>query len=139
MSSGRLLSIIASVVVLATLAAAIAVMDTPSQQREWRMDERRVQDLQRLVGAARSFHQLHERLPADMTALAGQPGLGLATLDPASGAPYEYAPTGERSFRVCASFGTDTAATNADRHPVGPDSWNHPAGRYCFSREVEAD
>ena len=139
MSTGRLLSIIASVVVLATLVAAIAVMDSPGQQRERRMDERRVQDLQRLAGAARGYHQGHGQLPADMAALAGQPGLGLSTTDPASGTPYEYERTGERRFRVCATFATDTAVASARMQPVGPDSWNHPAGRHCFSREAMAD
>ncbi|MDQ2702051.1 MAG: hypothetical protein M3Y70_04385 [Pseudomonadota bacterium] len=137
MSTGRLLSIIASVVVLATLVGAIVVMDSPAQQRERRMDDRRVQDLQRLVGAARAYHQAHRQLPADMAALAGQPGLRLSTADPSTGAPYEYEPTGKRSFRVCASFSTDTAT--AEPAPAGPDSWNHAAGRHCFGREINTD
>ena len=135
MSPGRRLSVIASLVVGATLVAAIAVLDSPPQQREQRLDARRVQDLQQLENAIGVYHAGHKALPADMAALrAEMPGWNLAPGDPASGTPYGYEVLGERSYRLCAEFTTDTAADT----PHGPvvDAWKHGAGRQCFNREV---
>jgi len=138
MSPGRRLAVIASVVVGATLVAAIAVLDSPPQQREQRLDARRVQDLQQLESAIEVYHAGHKALPADLAALrAEMPGWNLAPGDPASGAQYGYEVLGDRSYRLCAQFTTDTAAADT---PYGPvvDAWNHGAGRQCFNREVSS-
>lgn len=136
MSPGRRLSVIASVVVGATLVAAIVVLDSPPQQREQRLDARRVQDLQQIGNAIDIYHDRNKALPADLAALrAEMSGWNLAPGDPASAAPYGYEVLGERSYRLCAQFTTDTAAAEA---PYGPvvDAWKHGAGRQCFNREV---
>jgi hypothetical protein len=131
---GHWLAIAASVVVVATVVAAVVAMGPPSQQREARLDARRVQDLQRIVQAVDGYYANHKALPADMATLATQPGWGLATADPQSGTPYSYEVSGERTYRVCASFTTDTAKP-ADG-PWAPDSWNHGIGRQCFQQSV---
>ena len=78
MSHGRLLSIVASVVVAATLVAAITVMDTPAQQREQRVDARRVDDLQNIGNAVDAYHARNGALPADIGVIMSQPGWDLA-------------------------------------------------------------
>lgn len=136
MSAGRLLSIVASVVVVATLVAAIVVMDSPAQQREQRMDARRVQDLQRMERAVNAYYAVHKSLPADMATIEAQPGWGLGLVDPESGEPYHYEAVGEHGYRLCAGFRTDTATS--DQAIVEVDEWKHGTGRHCFSREVRA-
>ena len=136
MSPGRRLAVIASVVVGATLVAAIAVMDSPPEQREQRLDARRVQDLQHLESAIAVYHAGHKALPGDLATLrAEMPGWNLAPGDPASGVPYGYEVSGARSYRLCAEFTTDTAAADTPHGPEG-DAWKHGAGRQCFNREV---
>ena len=137
MSTGRWVSVAAGIVVVATLVAAIALMDSPAQQREQRLDARRVQDLQRIEHAVASYQQQHETMPRDMQAIAALPGWSLAVVDPESGQPYAYDATGGRGFRLCASFGTDSA--DGEQQPRTADDWNHPAGPHCFIREVPAD
>ena len=131
---GRWLAIVASVVVVATVVAAVVVMGPPSKQRETRLDARRVQDLQRIVQAVEAYHANHKALPADMATLAAQPGWSVSTTDPQGGTPYAYEVSGERTYRVCASFTTDTAKATAA--PWAPDSWNHGIGRQCFQQSV---
>jgi len=135
MSPGRRLSVIASVVVGATLVAAIMVLDSPPRQREQRLDARRVQDLQQHENAIATYHAGHKALPDDLDALRAMPGWNLAPGDPVTGAPYGYEVLGERSYRLCAEFTTDTASADT---PYGPvvDAWKHGAGRQCFNREV---
>lgn len=136
MSPGRRLAVIASVVVGATLVAAIAVMDSPPEQREQRLDARRVQDLQQIGNAIDIYHDRHKALPEGLAALqARMPGWKLAPGDPASGVPYDYEVLGERSYRLCAQFDTDTATADTPHGPEG-DAWKHGAGRQCFNREV---
>ncbi|MEO5565439.1 MAG: hypothetical protein ABIR05_02085 [Luteimonas sp.] len=133
---GRWLAIAASVLVAATLAAAVLSMGSPSQQRELRLDARRLQDLQQLERAVQAYYQGHQALPVDIATLAAQPGWNVSSKDPVDASAYAYTPTGERSYRLCARFTTDTATTAPAGVPFEPDQWNHAVGRHCFERKV---
>lgn len=130
---GRWLAILATVVVVATLAAAFMVMRSPGEQRKVTLDQRRVQDLMQLGHAIDAHATLHGRLPPDLATLARQPGSLLPTGDPVTGAPYDYAPGDGRRYRLCATFDTDTAITG-EAGLYGPVDWTHGAGRHCFDR-----
>lgn len=135
---GRWLLVVAAVVIAATVAAAVMVMGTPPEQRLTRLDQRRVQDLQRIVQAVNHHARIHGELPEDLAALASQPGATLPTLDPMDGSAYEYAVTGQWTWRVCAHFSSSTA----DRRDLSlgqADTWAHGAGRHCFEQRVPED
>lgn len=133
--SGRWLAIGASVVVVATVAAAIHVMGTPAMQREARLDRKRIEDLRRLTRAVQAHAQQHSALPRELHALAGR-GSRLPLRDPQDHAPYAYEVTGPRTFRLCAVFATDSAQTgDADRDSWDAD-WSHGVGRQCFDRNT---
>lgn len=137
-SAGRWLLVAAGIVVVATIAAGIAVMGGPSQQRDRRIDERRVRDLDRIVDAVGKYVEDRGSLPPTLDALAGQPGRRLSIADPVDGAPYAYRIVGDRAFRLCADFVTDTSTTPdmAEPGPGDRDEWLHGAGRQCFERTV---
>lgn len=133
--AGRWLAIVASVVVLATVVAAIVVMGSPSAQREARLDARRAADLFRIGNAVDRWVERRDALPPDLATLAAEPGSRLAVADPVTGAPYAYAITGPRRYRLCATFTTDTAQSgDADAWPG--EAWNHDVGPQCFERKV---
>ena len=129
---GRWLAILATVVVVATLVAAFLVMRSPGEQRKVTLDLRRAQDLMQLGHAIDAHVQVHGRLPADLATLARQPGSLLPVGDPVTGQAYGYEVDGNRRYRLCAVFDTDTAATGAAA--LGPGEWTHGAGRHCFER-----
>lgn len=133
--SGQWLATAASVVVVATLAAAIAVMGPPSVQRQLKLDQKRVADLQRIARLVENHANRSRSLPPDLATLVRQPGMTVATGDPLDGAPYGYQVTGERSYRLCATFATDTALAKDDQWPRIDDEWRHGSGRQCFDRE----
>ena len=133
---GRWLVIAASMVVIATVVAAIVVMGSPSAQRESRLDERRVRDLDRIAGAVRNHAEQHGALPADLATLAKRPGQRISFVDPKDGSPYAYEVTGARNFRLCAVFATDTATTPANLEFEPGDDWIHGVGRHCFDRNA---
>lgn len=135
---GRWLAVAALLVAVATVAAAIVAMGPPSAQREAKLDRRRVHDLDRIVQLTRQYAERHDALPPDLATLADQPGLRLAIADPQSAQPYEYVITGDRAFRLCAVFATDTAARPDGAEPWNIRDWHHGAGRQCFDRKAEA-
>ena len=110
---GRWLLVAAAVVVVATVVAAVLEMGSPAAQRERALDLRRVQDLQRMKNAVDMHYQVNGRLPADLATLR-QPGVALAIVDPVDAAPYEYQAVGNRNYRLCAVFTTDTAVDDAN-------------------------
>ena len=133
---GRWIAILASLVVVATIVAAIMVMGPPSAQRLSRLDERRVTDLGNLVQAIQAYREAHDRLPADLPVLAAEPGSRLAIVDPGTAQPYGYAVLGTREYPLCARFATDTATTMEPPVAWAPGDWNHGIGTRCFKRSV---
>jgi len=135
MSAGRWIAIVASVVVVATIVAAIAVMGSPARQRLMRLDERRVGDLDRIASAVQVYHAQHGKPPASLAALEAEPGVRLPR-DPATQQAYGYAVVGKAEFEVCARFDTDTAEST-DPQPWLRAGWVHGAGRQCFKRRSD--
>lgn len=136
--TGRFLLVAAAAVVAATLVAALWVMESPGKQRDRRIDQRRTQQLGAIANAVETWFGGHQRLPASLAELAGQPGLSLAVADPVDGQPYGYRITAERSYELCARFATSTAERDGDAGRFGwyDRDWLHPAGSYCFKRTV---
>ncbi|CAN5309515.1 hypothetical protein BH11PSE14_BH11PSE14_11240 [soil metagenome] len=124
---------------IAAVIAAIFAMGTPAQQRQVRLDDRRVQDLIDVADAVRTEFKSKSRLPSSLSELAAKPGVRLVIADPVTGKPYEYASTGQHSFRLCADFVTDTAVTPSFRNEYGSDAWHHGRGRQCFEREAKQE
>ena len=134
---GRALMIVAGVVVVATLAAALWLLGSPASQRQQQLDQRRVDDLQRLVEAVRAYAKTHKALPQTLEVVARQPGRNLPVADPVDATPYEYRVTDAETFRLCAVFATDTARTTDDGGRWVEDEWLHGAGRHCFDRKSD--
>lgn len=135
--SGRWLLLATAVVVVAVVIAAVAIIGPPAKQREARLDARRVQDLGRIESAIARHAGQHGTLPADLPGLASRPGQRISTADPVDGTPYDYRITGPLTYRLCATFSTDTADPRATTDRV-PDEWSHGAGRQCFERRYRA-
>ena len=133
---GRGLLVVATVIVIATLATALWVMDSPMKQRDRRIDERRTEQLDAIADAVDAWTREHKRLPASLVELSKQPGASLAIVDPVTGAPYDYQTVSKRGYRVCASFATSTSdrGPGTDRISWHEKHWMHPAGRHCFDR-----
>jgi len=132
-AAGRWLLIGAGVAVAVTIAAAIVTMGTPGQQRLVRQDERRERDLIDLKEEIEGWAKRNEALPANLAALA-RPGVRLRASDPFTWQPYEYKVLGERDYRLCAAFDTDSA--DVQRNGGSGRDWRHPRGRHCFDMKL---
>ncbi|HET8819091.1 MAG TPA: hypothetical protein VFM73_06065 [Xanthomonadaceae bacterium] len=130
--TGPWLVAVAGVVVAGTVIAALVVMDSPSRQRAERLDRIRVDYLQLLSQRIDAHANVHDALPGTLAILDGTSGQSIA--DPVTGQPFPYEVTGERSYRLCATF--DTAVGAPRTGMPAADEWRHGDGRQCFDREI---
>lgn len=135
-----MLAIIAAAVVTGVITAGL-----PSSARAVRFDERRVTDLQNIQNQiVYTFWQSKGRVPQSLDELADPISSFMVPMDPETKAAYEYTATGERTFKLCAVFVTDTTVAagrqaNAIATPAGLESWAHGAGRVCFDRTIDPE
>jgi hypothetical protein len=160
---GLICGIISIVFVLSLIIWSFSVMGSPSEQRAWRLDEKRVTDLQNIQYQVITYWQQKERLPVSLAELAN-PLTGYSLpVDPEfeKGKTYEYLPKEKLSFELCATFTkeipkgwqeydyggvmpvykeTSDVAVSSYPYPSGTnDSWDHQVGRTCFIRTIDKD
>lgn len=130
---GKWLLVAAGVAVAASLAAAIATIGSPAQQRLKRFDERRARDLSSLQSTVDAHYRVEGRLPASLDALARHRAWDAQSFrDPETGRSYEYRVIDARRYELCARFAT------ASRQAQPWDVHGHPAGRHCVRHAVES-
>ena len=133
---GKRLLLAAGALAILALVGGFMLMGSPAKQRLERMDQRRVNDLQRIEMLVRGQQRETGQLPQDLASVAAQPGIGASIADPQTGKPYGYVIEGPERFRLCADFATDTAESRRERRPVATE-WAHGRGTKCFERRIE--
>ena len=135
---------IVGAVVFASIAYGFVLAGSPAKQRDIRVDERRVNDLQRLQYGVVDFWQSRGQLPQSLDELEN---LGyFAPVDPATQESYDYAATSELSFELCADFAAEFSP-GADYYSyygygregvaTSPKGWAHGAQRTCFESVID--
>lgn len=139
MSGGRWLAGVAIAAVLVAVGAGLWVNGSPAEQRERRIDLRRIDDLRGLDLAVQRFHSRESRLPETLDELVARlaDAPPEARQDPVDGQAYGYRPLDERRFELCARFAHPGSGRGPGQVPGGTRPWRHPAGRHCFIREIE--
>lgn len=137
--SAKALAIGATIVMVATIVAGLIAIGPPDAQRKHRLDERRIADLSAIVRAMPGYWNKTKALPPNLATLAKEPGLHLHIFDPETRVAYEYATTGERSFRLCAVFAEESTDDARRVYYPGGSDWPHGAGHDCFERKMSAE
>ena len=102
----------------------------PSEERERRLDERRIEDLRSTALAIDLHWTRHGSLPPALDRLSNTPVRDVTLNDPQSREPYEYLVLTASTFQLCGLFGTDWLPPSVDV------LWSHPKGHHCFDPEV---
>ncbi len=130
-------------IVLAAVVGAFVVAGSPLRGRAERFDEQRITDLRAIQNETLNIAWGNQRyvvppsgtpptatpheLPQTLQEIAANASYEkISTLDPETGAPYEYAVLSPTSFELCATF-------SLPRDQQYDIFWNHPAGRHCFT------
>ncbi len=164
--SGWIASIFSTILVVGAVVYSFMIMGSPMKQRDLRLDDRRVNDLQTIQYQVINYWQQKEELPKDLATLAS-PLTGFSLpVDPEfeKGNTYEYSIIDDLKFELCASFalpmpkgwreygdgrvypmmayeGKDIAVSSSYPYPDGGmnESWDHMAGMTCFERTIDPD
>jgi len=144
----KILAVVVSVVVLASITAGFFIIGTPGEQRERRFDDQRVQHLQMLQNEVVNYWVQKEELPEQLSNLENSiTGFAVPT-DPATSAVYEYNILSDLSFELCATFAQPNKDGGADRggmyypeiyYDSYNQNWTHGVGRACFTRTIDPE
>jgi hypothetical protein len=160
---------VASVLAVAAIVFAFTVMGSPFKQRQLRLDDRRIQDLQTIQYQVINFWQQKEKLPEKLADLANPLSGFSIPVDPEfeKGIVYEYNKKSDLTFELCSTFtlpipkgwqennylgykggimpmaepARDVATSAIYPYPGegSNESWDHEAGRTCFERTIDKD
>ena len=149
--------------VAAAVVLGVVFLGSPAQERERRIDDRRLSDLHGIGAAADLYWTRHGRLAASLDDLAAEPGVRISTRDPSTSEMYGYRALDEGRYEVCATFAADSGEPTGSSSIIerscqgchGPgssvaprvdapvaahvafrDLWVHGAGRHCFQMRV---
>lgn len=126
--SDKWMAAISGSVVVLMLVFGFSYVGSPSTQRMMRADERRTQDLYQLSQKIYNISSKGTKLPAHLDEVSD------ATLaDPITRLAYEYHPKEGSHYELCAAF---AAASSQNKAVSRSKTWDHPAGRYCFSMDA---
>ncbi|MBI2100149.1 MAG: hypothetical protein HYT48_02300 [Candidatus Vogelbacteria bacterium] len=141
--------IFAAVLVIGSIVAGFAVIGSPRTQRLLRYDNQKVNDLQNIQWQIVNHYQQKRALPEDLSSLRDEIGGYVVPKDSQTSQPYEYRPIDRLKFELCADFNRSSAQGSSNEiypaYPrpigVGPENetWQHQAGRACFSRIIDPD
>lgn len=131
--TGKLYYRTATVLVVAAILAGLYVAGTPMDARLLKLDERRIEALQRVRTVVEQFHDGNDSLPSmqEIMTRAGEDSTWFR--DAETGAPYEYQVLSDSSYELCAEF----ARSSREGARYWDASWNHPEGRHCFAFRIK--
>jgi len=156
------------VFVLGLIIWSFSIMGSPVKQRAWRLDDRRVSDLQNIQSQVITYWQHKEKLPTNLKELSDPMSGYFLPVEPEfeKGRIYEYIPKDNLSFELCATFTAEMPkgwqegnyvnvsgpmlvggevktdiSVATPTYPTGGinESWDHGIGRTCFSRTIDKE
>jgi hypothetical protein len=154
--------IVSTILFFGLIIWSFTVMGSPKDQRAWRMDEKRVGDLQNIQSQIINYWQQKEKIPEKLSDLSNPISGFSLPVDPEfeKGNIYEYIVKENLTFELCANFtkemqkgwqennygGAVPLYKEASDIAVSPypggginESWNHKEGRNCFTRTIDKD
>lgn len=143
-SGGAMRIFVYSVVSVVTVSvlASFFVVGSPTVQRDRRLDDRRVSDLQFIQSETILFWQNKARLPESLSELESDIRGIRVPVDPETGGKYGYSVLGAETFELCGTFATDSeggATPSRSKFPGINVGFDHGAGTVCFERVIDKD
>ncbi len=142
----RMVSWAVGLLIVLTIAAGFVIIGSPASQRQLRLDQRRISDLQSLQSQIVYYWQQKESLPAQLSDLNDSLSYYTIPFDPETKEAYVYKRYSPLDFSLCATFGTAGPGDQYGRPVTMPalyggvsDKWEHAAGETCFDRSIDPE
>ncbi|MEI7512194.1 MAG: type II secretion system protein [Candidatus Uhrbacteria bacterium] len=137
----RLFAALIVLVVTSTALIGLWISGSPAKERARRLDDRRIQDLQSISNAIDNYYnQNASALPPTLESLTRVRDAYYVSsiVDPDTMTPYEYAVESTSTYRLCATFTTDSRGISKDPNqyaqPYNSSAfWEHNSERTCFT------
>jgi len=138
---GKIIAIASSSILIIILAFGFVLAGSPAHQRQVRIDEQRVVDLQSIQSQIFAYWTSKEMLPENLSDLEQDVSYFVLPKDPETGENYVYQIIDQYNFQLCATFSTETVEQSLQyKDYYSPsESWVHPVGYTCFEREIDPD
>ena len=128
-------------VVSLSVLASFVIAGSPSEQKDRRLDERRVSDLGYIKSQVEVFWVSKSVLPEKLLNLNDATrGIGVP-IDPETGESYDYRVLSDLKFELCATFSSDSTGDLVETgyYPYNGGNWDHGIGKVCFERTIDPD
>lgn len=143
----EIIGVAIAILVFGTIISGFFIIGSPQAEREYRLDEQRVGDLQNIQWQVINYWQAKRVLPASISDLEDPTQGFVAPFDPESGGSYAYRTVGALSFELCANFARATRErkTIGETKPLSgtmrgvDENWEHKEGTHCFARTIDPD
>ncbi|MFB6212686.1 MAG: DUF5671 domain-containing protein [Candidatus Magasanikbacteria bacterium] len=129
--------------VLLALIAGFSVSGSPFRQRKIKLDNHRIEDLEKIQERVMIFWRDKKAVPSSLSELKNHFDRLKLPKDPVTKKPYEYEKIGKLSFEICANFSTKSTRRPLEPHPpsinpkIVPEDWTHEKGKDCFQRKIK--
>ncbi len=146
----RVMSMASAALVVIAMAAGFFFVGSPSKARDIRLDNQRQADLQAIQYQIIDFWNRTKTIPAAINDLSDPITGYTVPRDPLTQAAYEYIPSTDLRFQLCATFARETPAGDSpsgvkypatyslDRYGnMMTEDWKHTSGRVCFDRTID--
>jgi len=144
------------VIVIVIMVAGALFVDSPKEEKMYRRDERRTQDIQNLQNYVLEYWKKENVLPEGISKLPieAKDEEFDPRKDPKTKEEYAYEVRGENAFALCAVFEKETRGKGGYPYPERPvrvpvdfekpepefyienSDWGHEAGEACFERSI---
>lgn len=129
------------VAVLVAVVGGMMIIGSPVAQREFRVDNQQVQDLDFISGQVLEYWRQNKELPESLATLEN-PLIGFVVpVAPEGQPPYEYTITGPLAFELCATFLQNSpqefSYPSYSSGFVELPEWDHGVGYTCFTRTID--
>lgn len=130
------------VLVTASILVGLTIAGSPGEIRNIRLDENRVNDLNRIQIEITSYWQNNGELPTELDDISNELSYFTLPVDPTTKESYAYSVISDTKFQLCAEFKTsnmndeyqfDSYAYRLENQ----ENWKHDEGVYCFDREID--
>lgn len=133
MSVNKFAAMGSSIIVLVAVAVGLVLSGPPGEQRQKRLDTKRVSDLRNIARVMDAHTEDRGELPAALTDLVDGRRLTRMPADPVTGIPYRYEIVSATQYKLCARFDRTSDAT------IAIDFWSHGQGEKCYVLDVRKD
>ncbi|OGE74412.1 MAG: hypothetical protein A3I07_00655 [Candidatus Doudnabacteria bacterium RIFCSPLOWO2_02_FULL_42_9] len=126
--------IILSALVLGAIIYGFTVVGSPGKQQALKLDQQRITDFNNINYKMQTYYGTNDKLPDKLDDLTGS---NLSLKDPKTKLDYSYFTLTDRSYKLCATFETDSKDADKSANYYYYDTKNeHKKGYDCITFEI---